>query len=58
MKPERGAEPVATIAALPFHEVLLIGALRARCDGPDEMAIFAQEHFWPCRITGWMSSWG
>ncbi|KAA2313867.1 hypothetical protein DL237_10520 [Pseudooceanicola sediminis] len=43
MKPERGAEPVATIAALPFHEVLLIGALRARCDGPDEMAIFATE---------------
>jgi hypothetical protein len=43
MKPERGAEPVATIAALPFHEALLVGALRARCDGPDEMAVFAAE---------------
>lgn len=43
MKPERGAEPVATIAALPFHEALLIGALRARCEGPDAMAIFAGE---------------
>ncbi len=43
MKPMRGAEAVATIAALPFHEALIIGSLRARCDGPDAMASFASE---------------
>lgn len=40
---QRGSEPVATIAALPFHEALVIGALRARCDGPDAVADFEME---------------
>lgn len=43
MSVQRGAEAVARIAALPVSEALVIGALRARCEGPDQMALFASE---------------
>ncbi|MGI3166817.1 hypothetical protein [Pseudooceanicola sp. 200-1SW] len=43
MSEMRGAEAVAKIATLPVHEALVIGALRARCDGAVAQETFVDE---------------
>ncbi|MCA1335216.1 hypothetical protein [Pseudooceanicola marinus] len=43
MSAVRGAEAVAKITTLPLHEALVIGALRARCDGAAAHGTFVDE---------------